>query len=146
MASSPSEDVLKVALQILRKENPSLGISKIHALLVSAHPEWTVGEKRVRKILQAGGLMVGPPKPHQTNERDTQENLGKIYPSSRIIENLDVSYWSSKIQVKDFGRNKGKGLVALEEIKRDEVIWREDPWIIAPEWFIFVLYIMSSPV
>jgi len=38
------------------------------------------------------------------------------------------------------GRNRekrGKALVAVEEIEELEVIWKEDPWIVAPEWAIF---------
>jgi hypothetical protein len=45
----PSEDDLKIALRSLKIENPTLGIAKTQALLLSINPTWTVSEKRVRK-------------------------------------------------------------------------------------------------
>lgn len=45
----PSGDELKLALRSLRDENPTLGIAKTQALLLSVNPSWTVSEKRVRK-------------------------------------------------------------------------------------------------
>ena len=46
------------------------------------------------------------------------------------------------------GRNtmvlgRGKGLVAVEELEEGEVIWKEDPWIVAPEWEILDLQLNS---
>ena len=32
------------------------------------------------------------------------------------------------------GRKKGKGLVASEDIAEGEVVWKEDPFVLAPEW------------
>ena len=45
----PSDEELKLALRSLRVENPTLGIAKTQALLLSINPTWTVSEKRVRK-------------------------------------------------------------------------------------------------
>ena len=123
-AVSPSEDDLKSALLALKTQNPTLGIPKIHALLLSTHPEWTVSEKRTRKILQTEGLVLnsagGVP--------------GQVYPSSGLIEGLDVSKWTTKVEVKYFGKTKGKGLVAKEHIAEGDTIWKEDPFVLAPEW------------
>ena len=127
MSITPSEDVLTQALIELKTEEPQLGISKVHALLLKKNPDWIVSEKRTRKILQNQGLIVGPP-PGPTDL--------PLYPSSRVIDNLDISQWTSKVSVKYFDRKKGKGLVAAAPIEEDEVIWREDPFVIGAEWYV----------
>ena len=121
---SPSEDDLKHALLALKTANPTLGIPKVHTLLLAAHPEWTVSEKRTRKVLQSAGLV-------QTGSGAAP---GHVYPSSKLIDGLDVGKWSTKVEVKYFGKAKGKGLVAKEAIAEGETIWKEDPFVLAPEW------------
>ena len=118
--TTPGEEELKSALIELKAQNPSLGISKIHALLLAAHPDWTVSEKRTRKILQTQGLVQGAGP--------------AVHPTSRLIPNFDVKKYSSKVAPKFFDKRKGKGLVAVEPIKEGEVIWKEDPFVMAPEW------------
>jgi hypothetical protein len=123
----PSEVELKAALIKLRAANPTLGIAKIHTLLLSTNPSWTVSEKRTRKLLQSEGLIVTPagtiPRPD-----------ARVYPSSRVIETLDVKKWTSKVEVRYFDKIKGKGLVAKEKIEEGQVVWKEDPFALAPEW------------
>ncbi|EPQ55921.1 SET domain-containing protein [Gloeophyllum trabeum ATCC 11539] len=126
----PTEDELRQSLVALKSENPSLGIPKLHALLVVAHPDWTVSEKRTRKILQSAGLTNAPASKRQ-------------YPSSQIIKDLDIAKWTAKVEVKDFGRQKGKGLVAKERIEEVEVVWKEDPFVLAPEWELYDLQATS---
>jgi hypothetical protein len=58
----------------------------------------------------------------------------KVWPSSRVNDKLDISLFSNKIEVRYFDKAKGKGLVAKEAIDEREIIWKEDPFIIAPEW------------
>src|SRR6266403_4351912 len=50
--SPPEEDLNKVVTS-LKKEHPALGVAKLHTLLLSAHPLWTVSEKRLRRILKS---------------------------------------------------------------------------------------------
>ncbi|TFK48194.1 SET domain-containing protein [Heliocybe sulcata] len=130
----PSEDELKQTLIALKSENTSLGIPKLHALLVAGHPDWTVSEKRTRKILQNEGLTNAPPP---------SSKQPRLYPSSQIIKELDISKWTDKVEVKDFGKRKGKGLVAKVPIAEGEVIWKEDPFVLAPEWGIYDLQATS---
>ncbi len=122
---SPSEDDLKQALHTLKTANPTLGIPKVHALLLAAHPEWTVSEKRTRKVLQSEGLV------HTSGAAGL---AGHVYPASKLIEGLDVGKWTAKVEVRYFGKAKGKGLVAKEAIADGEVVWKEDPFVLAPEW------------
>jgi hypothetical protein len=129
MSVSPPEEDLKAALVSLKSANPSLGIAKTHALLRATHPTWAVSEKRTRKLLQHQGLVLGDAK-------DASWNVA-VYPSSRVIDHLDVHKWSHKVKVENFDKKKGKGLVATQEIKEGEVIWKEDPFILAPEWYIY---------
>ena len=131
--TTPSEDNLRVTLHNLRVQNPTLGIAKLHALLLSDNPEWLVSEKRTRKILQNEGLVL------TSNDAKTGLKMGSdqtLHPISRIIEGLDVSRWTTKVRVEYFNRHKGKGLVATERITEGEVLWKEDPFILAPEWYV----------
>jgi hypothetical protein len=50
--SPPEEDLKKTAVLSLKKEHPALGIAKLHALLLSENPAWTVSEKRLSRILK----------------------------------------------------------------------------------------------
>jgi len=125
---SPPEEDLKTAVVSLKKEHPTLGIAKLHALLLSENPTWTVSEKRLRRILKnsdsdtpAGG---GPSTATETH----------VYPSSTLVEGLDIAKWTTAVEVKYFDRRKGKGLVAKEPISEGQVVWKEDPFVIAPEW------------
>ena len=126
MPTIPQESELINALISLKTKDPSLGISKVHALLLQTYPEWTVSEKRTRKILQIHGLVLSAMSPESAEPR--------IFPSSRLIDRLDVSQWTPKVKVKYFNKKKGKGLVAEKKIEVGEHIWKEDPFIIAPEW------------
>lgn len=125
---SPTEEALKLALVSLKSEHPTLGIIKTHALLLAKYPEWVVSEKRTRKILQGEGLIL--------NDSTGAENPNTVYPSSRVIPDLDIPRWTTKVAVKYFDKKKGKGLVATQDISEGEAIWREDPFIIAPEWLV----------
>ena len=57
-----------------------------------------------------------------------------MYPVSKVVEDLDIERWTGRVQVKYIDRRKGKGLFAKEKIAEGEVIWKEDPFIISPEW------------
>lgn len=134
----PSEPELLAALVDLRAQNPALGITKLHALLLAGHPEWTVSAKRTKKILQSEGLALGPPS-NQDLEKHKADGSApgadSPFPVSKLVEGLDVAKWTSKVEVKYFGRSKGKGLVAKERIAEGEVVWKEDPFVLAPEWY-----------
>ena len=105
----------------------------------AAHrPSWVDRErKRTRKALQAQGLMLG-------GNATTTTTTTTIGPSFRPTKGLQVSQWTKKAVVHDFGAGRGKGLVATTDddddtspspaISSGEVIWKEDPWAIAPEW------------
>lgn len=45
-----------------------------------------------------------------------------------------MSKYSKKIEAQYFDKVKGKGLVATEKIEEGEVAWKEDPFVLAPEW------------
>ncbi|EAU81457.1 hypothetical protein CC1G_05287 [Coprinopsis cinerea okayama7 len=137
MAYSPPEDVLTTALVELKTQNPTLGISKIHALLLKEKPDWIVSEKRTKKILQAEGLTLPPSTANGAGSGSS--GAPSVYPTSRTIPNLDLSKWTSKVQVKVFDKVKGKGLVSNAEIQEGELIWKEDPFIVSPEWEIYDL-------
>jgi hypothetical protein len=147
---SPLEEDLKAALMSLKNEHPALGIPKLHALLLSENPSWTVSEKRLRRILknsspdgplaQHQGLeeaSTGTPRrpgPSSNPPSVTGSKTAHVYPSSMVVEGLDISRWTTTIEVKYFDRKKGKGLIAKDPISEGQVVWKEDPFVIAPEW------------
>ncbi|KAF8192761.1 hypothetical protein K438DRAFT_1906839 [Mycena galopus ATCC 62051] len=120
--SSPSDDELQDALIQLKSAHPALGIPKLHARLRADFPAWAVSEKRMRKILAA----IAPPK-----------ETAPPHPSSQLVEGLDISQWTARVDVRVFDKKKGKGLVATQKIAAGETIWVEDPFVIAPEWEIY---------
>ena len=142
---SPPEEDLKAVVVSLKKEHPALGIAKLHALLLSDNPSWAVSEKRLRRILKNSnpdGLEcattgIGTPRgPGSSSSPSTTtgSKAAHVYPSSTLVEGLDVSGWTTAIEVKYFDKKKGKGLVAREPISEGQYVWKEDPFIIAPEW------------
>ncbi|PPQ65023.1 hypothetical protein CVT24_008171 [Panaeolus cyanescens] len=162
MSTSPSEETLAKALIALKAEHPALGISKVHALLLQTYPDWIVSEKRTKKILQNHGLVVQAPVQARedeiptTNGNNNGEASGSgsgtpsgekekmVYPTSRVVNNLDVDHWSKKVAVKFFDKKKGKGLVATQDIEEGEVVWKEEPFILAPEWELYDMQMKST--
>jgi len=134
MAITPAEPELAFALTQLKAQFPQLGIAKVHARLLETHPDWLVSEKRTRRILQQEGLTLtsAPAVPGV----DGAETEVIQHPRSKLIENLDVRQWTPKVRVKYFNKKKGKGLVANADIEEGETIWKEDPWVISPEWCV----------
>ncbi|KAN0120543.1 hypothetical protein V8E52_004370, partial [Russula decolorans] len=144
---SPPEEDLKVAVASLKKEHPTLGIAKpLHALLLSENSSWAVSEKRLRRIL-INSNSDGPLTQHQGLEyyattgnprgpgpSTAGSKAAHAYPSSTLVEGLDVSKWTTTIEDRYFDRKKGKGLVAKEPISEGQIVWKEDNFIIAPEW------------
>ncbi|KAI0056815.1 SET domain-containing protein [Artomyces pyxidatus] len=125
----PSEGELKSSVVSLKESNPTLGIPKFHALLLSEHPTWIVSEKRVRRVLQSEGLVQMPKAKAEA----------PLYPSSALIDDLDLTKWTPAVEVKYFDKRKGKGLVAKTPITEGQAVWKEDPFVIAPEWDIYDL-------
>lgn len=52
----PSQDELLEAIQKIKISNPEYGIKKVTQQLGQDQTNWTVSEKRVKKLLQANGL------------------------------------------------------------------------------------------
>ncbi|KAF8262748.1 SET domain-containing protein [Lactarius quietus] len=136
---SPPDEALKPAIQSLRTQHPTLGVAKLHALLLSENAEWTVSEKRLRRMMTAEGLTLQP----QPQRKAAAEPGAHIYPSSALVEGLDVAKWTVAVEIKYFDKKRGKGLIAKEPISEGQIVWKEDPFIIAPEWDIYDLQIAS---
>ena len=127
---SPSDDQLVLAIKASRAETPSLGVPKLLVALLSANPTWALSDKRLRKVLQKEGLSLSTPKSVKKDVTQTE------YPVSQLNEDLlDLDHWCAKIDVKYFGKEKGKGLVCKEKIEEGEILWKEDPFAYFPaEW------------
>lgn len=145
---SPPDDLVIPALRFLRVENPSLGASKLLALLLASNPSWTVSEKRLRKLLQREGLGLSSstgatttaagsiPESSAAKKRDSDDDIG--LPISKINPRLKVDKWTEKVRVEDFGLEKGKGLVATARIEEGDLIWKEDPLVTCPDWYAYI--------
>ncbi|KAI0032124.1 hypothetical protein K488DRAFT_50580 [Vararia minispora EC-137] len=133
---TPSDEELRATAISLKGDNPSFGVARLRALLLQENSSWTVSEGRLKKILQSEGLI---------NNQQQQSSIqsAEIYPSSRLVEDLDIERWSSLVEVKYFDKRKGKGLVAKEKIASGETIWKEDPFILAPEWELYDMQQLS---
>lgn len=145
---SPPEEDLKAAVASLKKGHPALGIAKLHALLLSENPSWVVSEKRLRRILKNSNpdgpltqhegpkeaTIDAPHGPGPSSSPSTTGSKTHVYPSSTLVEGLDVSRWTTAIEVTYFDKKKGKGLVAKDPISEGQVVWKEDPFVVAPEW------------
>ena len=118
MGVVPTDDELTGAVRSLRASNVGLGVPKLLVTLLSCQPEWSVSEKRLRKVIQK--LKI--------------EEVTNFYPTSSLNSALDVSKYSSKLKPMLFGPEKGKGLVATQDIDAGEVLWREEPFVYAPPW------------
>jgi len=55
---SPAEEDLTRQLKSLRESHPTTGVAKLLHLLREAQPEWSVSEKRLKKVLHQEGLMI----------------------------------------------------------------------------------------
>lgn len=124
MTTAPPEDELIKVVRQLRAEHPSLGAPKLLAIVRQKNPEWSLSEKRLRKLLQQQNLVAtaAPAAP------------AVAYPRSKIDEGVDASTWTSGVAIKQFDKMKGKGLVAKQKLTAGEILWKEDPWIFASDW------------
>jgi hypothetical protein len=127
-ATTPSDEELRAAAISLKGDNPLFGVARLRTLLLQDNPTWALSEGRLKKILHSEGLI---------NKQQTPSTGGVMHPSSQLIEDLDIEKWTHRIEVKVFDKSKGKGLVAKEKIVHGDTIWKEDPFIIAPEWYWF---------
>jgi hypothetical protein len=92
MPVAPTDAELSPVIQSLRQSNPSLGLSKFHSLLLSQNPEWTVSEKRIKKILSELGLWsTDSGNSKSDNACDAK---GQLYPKSSLNQQLKIENWT----------------------------------------------------
>ena len=121
MTTAPPEDELVKTLKELRLEHPSLGAPKLLAIFRQKNPQWSLSEKRLRKVLQQENLVA-------------TATPATMYPVSKIDDRVDASTWTSQVAIKQFDKVKGKGLVAKQKLAAGEIVWKEDPWVFASDW------------
>jgi hypothetical protein len=153
---SPTEDDLAVKLRSLRETHPTTGLAKLLILLREIQPDWSVSEKRLKKVLQQEGLMISSGNLETTNEVNGAEKHGnglataakakksakgglkksRQYPTSSAESKVDATNWSEKVAIRHFDAVKGKGLVATAHIEEGEALWKEDPWVMTADWYV----------
>lgn len=114
----PSDGELLSAYHTAKAQNPSYGISRLHAALKQTSPEWAVSEKRLRKLVAV-----------PTEEAGLVADTG-------LDPTLDISAIAPKLKARLFSGEKGKGLVAREKIQQGEVVWSEEPWIVTADSYV----------
>ncbi|KAI7865947.1 hypothetical protein BDF14DRAFT_1819467 [Spinellus fusiger] len=129
-----TEASLISAIQQLKLEFPTYGIKKVTVTLNERMPEWTVSEKRVKKIMQAQGLTQSEPVIKKSGVEDDPS-----VPVSYIDPTLDFTSISSNITAKMVDPVTGKGLFTTRDIAKDEVIFQELPFAYFPPWEGFTM-------
>ncbi|PVF96799.1 hypothetical protein CPB86DRAFT_708398 [Serendipita vermifera] len=124
---TPSEAELTTELRSLRHDNPKTGAAKLLVLLKQKQPAWSVSEKRVKKVLKDQGLMGS-----------TGGGMSARYehPVSSTTDAVDPHKWSNRVEVKTFDEVRGKGLVLNDgpDLEEGEILWKEEPWVLASDW------------
>lgn len=155
---SPTEEELAVKLRSLRESHPTTGVAKLLILLRETQPEWSVSEKRLKKVLQQEGLMISSGTVETTGEVNGAEKTGhgpataakakksakggvkkpRQYPTSSAESKVDPTKWTGKVAIRHFDAVKGKGLVATAHIEGGEIVWKEDPWVLTADWYVYM--------
>ncbi len=150
-ATVPDDETIQSVISSMHSALPGLGTAKLHTAVIDAHPEWkgVVGEKRIRRVMANSKKDAETESPIRENDALTTKSKTKkkkkakvtsraTYPTSSLLPDSALTLPLS-VAVRYFDKQKGKGLVALRRIEEGETLWKEDPWILAPEWDIFDL-------
>lgn len=124
----PSDDAIAAFVEAARVAEPGLGYLKIYAALKRDHPDWSLSEKRFKKVAQTSSSSDGTALVARTG----------LDPSIRV---QDVA---PKVDIKLFPGGKGKGLVAKAKIYKGEVLWQEDPWVSTADQCVLIGITSSS--
>lgn len=89
----PSQEELLEAIQKIKISNPEYGIKKVTQQLSEDQAQWTVSEKRVKKLLQANGL-TNTQQPIKSGVEDDPS-----IPVSFIDPKLDLQSVSTNVVV-----------------------------------------------
>jgi hypothetical protein len=132
----PTEEELVSAIQQIKLENPEAGIKTVSNQLTSKQPAWQVSEKRVKKVMQTSGLTNAPStkQPVKSGVADDPS-----VPVSFIDPKLDFKSVSDAVVARMVDPVTGKGLFAARDIKKDEILFTETPFVYFPPWEGFSL-------
>lgn len=119
----PEEDELVTALNAIKLSHPDYGVKRILTTLGEDQPAWSVSEKRLKKVLQAQGLMnrADAPAANATSANEPEPEKSGVeddpsIPVSFIDPKLDLKSVSTSIVVcmkkkkKENGETRERGL------------------------------------
>ncbi|KAG1407820.1 hypothetical protein G6F60_001910 [Rhizopus arrhizus] len=129
----PSEEALVEAIQKIKLETPEAGIKRVTTIVLEQQPDWQVSEKRVKKHLQQCGLIQSA-QPVKSGLADDPS-----IPVSFIDPKLDFKAVSDCVVARMVDPVTGKGLFASRDIKQDEILFTEEPYVYFPPWEGFSL-------
>lgn len=133
----PSEEELISAIQAIKLDSPEAGIKTVTNQILNKEPSWQVSEKRVKKFMQASGLTQSA----QTVKEPVKSGLADdpSVPVSFIDPKLDFKSVSDAVVARMVDQVTGKGLFAARDIKKDEILFTEKPFVYFPPWEGFSL-------
>lgn len=108
-----------IAIWKLDPETESLGVAKLHALVKERHPNWNLGEKRVKALLRKFGLLTNTDQEQFTYANEIKSD---ITPDIELPEKVEIVVT----------KKRGKCLYAKKDIKKGELIWQETELFFVP--------------
>ncbi|KAG2222038.1 hypothetical protein INT45_003683 [Circinella minor] len=124
----PSQEDLIDAIQKIKISFPEYGIKKVTSQVTEEQPSWSVSEKRVKKLMQTQGL-TNTLQPTKSGMADDPS-----IPVSFIDPKLDLKSVSTNVVSKMIDPVTGKGLFAARDIKANETVFEESPFMYFPPW------------
>ncbi|KAI8969725.1 hypothetical protein BDB01DRAFT_840088 [Pilobolus umbonatus] len=130
----PDIDTLTTALDAIKLELPNAGTKTLFTQIQTRYPDWQVSDKRIKKIMQSKTKVMKSGVPDDPS-----------VPVSFIDPQLDFKSVSDKVVARMIDPVTGKGLFAACDIKKDETIFTETPFVYFPPWEIYS-FILSGNV
>lgn len=134
----PSEEELVLAIQNIKLSTPEAGIKTVTNQILKNEPQWQVSEKRVKKYMQASGLTQSG---HTAGKEPVKSGLADdpSVPVSFIDPKLDFNSVSDAVVARMVDQVTGKGLFAKRDIKKDEILFTETPFVYFPPWDAYAI-------
>lgn len=120
----PQEGKILDDIIAIWKEDPStesLGSGKLYNILKNRHPAWSLSEKRFKQLLKDLGLLSCSSIQQYTYSNSV---VSSPTPHLEVPSSIRIQYSNDSL--------KGKSLVAIKKIKKDELIWEETPLFFIP--------------
>lgn len=120
MSTVPNDrEIVQAVVDIWRKDKATekLGAAKLTGLVKLTHSDWQLSEKRVKTVLKAANLGL---------------NQEKFCYAGSIMSHATPGLDMPEKVTLNIAKNRGKGLYAKKDIKKDEELWNEQAFLLVP--------------